>query len=137
MGKSVVNYLKRVSEEEYQASTTLSEDASKLVISVPVENNEKIHLKFYENIDGHPILILNMPETFSGGKAQKYHLWLMNFLKWKYCDDDQMPNPRVCDFKGHQFGDWQPNDSYFISVYSWDKKIPNGTTINRMILGLD
>lgn len=131
---SVVSFIKAISEKVFSAQTDCDYGLKKLIVSVPVENKEKICFKFYEDFFGYPILILNKPEIFSRGKSERFYQWLMLFLEWQY--KKKLPKPREYDFNGHQFLGWQPNSKYPIVVYLWNNKGIKEFTINKLILGL-
>lgn len=130
---SVISLIKVISEIQFFAKTSYDEKKKMLIVSFQVENGEKVNLKFYESLDGHPVLILNMPETFPGGKADRFYSLLAFFLQWQY--KEKMPKPKEYNFKSHHFYDWQPNDSHSINVYLWNKEGMNQAKINNLILG--
>ena len=134
MEKSVVTILNKISIEVFHAETELNEKASRLVVSVPIEGNDWIHLIFYEKIRKFPVLVLNMPPM--PWRNNTYCRFLMNFLEWYF---GGLPEPIESvseEFLGHTFHGWQPNCFNPIQVYSWSKKVLSKTEINDFVLGL-
>jgi hypothetical protein len=132
---SVISLIKDISEKVFYGQTHVDVGLNKLTVLVPIENNQRITLKFYECFIGNPILILNMPETFPGGKGERFYQWLMLFLQWKY--KRKLPEPREYNYRGYFFCDWQPDSFYPMVVYLWNNKGITESMVRQLILGVD
>lgn len=135
MRKGSAVLLRNLVKNVFHVEPEFDEKNKSLVASIPIGYNEMINLKYYENIDGYPVLVLNMPEIL-WGKGDKFYLQLISALRWKPTRKSKIYKFGPEEFNGHPFHGWQPNDFYPMRVYLWNKKGWNETRINRLILGV-
>lgn len=135
MRNDVIVYIEEESRVNWQAKTSLDKEESILVISVPVENNETVFVKFKKYEDGSSILVLNLPDTPEKlcRQSKRYFSFLKVLFEWWY--NKEMPDPITCNFGGQHFYDWKPNSFCPMRAYLFGKKLWNKTRINNFILG--
>lgn len=134
MRKGDVVLLNDILKNVYNAKSVLDEKIMSLVASVPIDHDDFINF-WLQNIDGHPVLMLNMPEIL-WGKGDKCYLQIINTLRWRSTRKSKVFKVDSGEFRGHTFRGWQPNVFYPIKVFVWNKKDWNEYKRNKLILGV-
>ena len=129
--KKLVVLLDVLLRKMFGAKTFLNMGGLKLMASVSFDHGQEINLVFFENVDGYPVLMVNMPDFSDGSDCW---ILLRELLEW-YCGS--MPAPIVYkndEFRGHKFKGWKPKWFYPIYVYLWNNKGWSKYSLNKLIL---
>jgi len=131
--KLMVELLKNLLEKLFRAKTIFDGEKLKLTASVPVGLGGEMNLMFWEDVDGAPVLVLNVP-PLPWGVDEEVLVLLKELLEWRYGELPKSVKYGSAAFRGHKFYGWKPNDFNLMYVYLWDKTGWSEARLNELIL---
>jgi hypothetical protein len=132
MNRQMLSALDGLLRDKFAARTTLNMDTLKLTASLSIYGGrEEVNLMLFGNVDGYPVLVMNMPMVPWNTEFWKSFTGFLGDYGY------QFPKPRIYtdEFRGYKIEGWEANNFNPIYVYLWGGGKGWGELrLNRLIL---